>query len=1016
MFLFLCWNLMMRSVLRAFCLLFLTILDVQAQTPFDLARPALRTYGMEDGLPSGTIYCFARDTKGRLWAGSVDGAAYYTGRGWVPVRMPRESASQYIRGILASQDESLWFATQDGGLWRLLEGQWTHFKGGRDLPSDHVFALAETQDAQGRLTRWVGTADRGIAALSGDQWRVWGPKEGLPGGTVWKIRNIQKPDGSKQIWAATEKGLCVLEGDRWRVLGPRDGFPYGDANDMLDVQEADGSRSVWVSMFSAGLARWDGHSWKCFETGKTFPGRFPTSSLCTSRDSSGQTIVWIGSLNQGLWWYRDGRWHSLGKGQGFLTAGILSLLPVPEGKPTLWIGTRGGGVVSLDQGGWRTLDDTLGLPGLEVTCFAETTEKPSRGAFWVGTSSGLVCYRPGQPVERVASELLPSDYIIALLPTGKELWAATLKGLARKDASGWHRMDGGGVLPEGMVIGLLETQSRQGERTLWVGTPGGLAYLKRGRWRLLTRRDGLPHDFISSLCAIPGTDGEPVLWVGTRGGGVCRFEHGVWTTFGLDVGLPNGTVYALHPSTGPTGRRWLWAGTLGGGLARLDLQKPSRWEVFSRDNLPGLASNYIQRIEEDRQGRLYLSTSTGVVRLHLDWSGEAPRPVRLDAFTLGDGLPSQNGNLGASFLDASDRIWIGTSRGAAVLDPAQETFPPMPPPPVLERVTVADPERTLVAGQRMGFRDHHLRFEFSLPVFHRKEDTRYQTQLIGLERDPRPWHPEAWREFATLPPGNYQLRIWARTFDGKVSGPVEFPFQVASAPWSHPLAILAYAFVMVGGVIGFLRLRTKVLRERTVALEQAVNDRTQIIEQQSLALEASNLELQQANFELTQLSSTDALTKICNRMKLDAVLSEEVARATRYRSVFSVIMLDLDHFKKVNDTHGHLAGDAVLVRVASILSEHIRKSDTPGRWGGEEFLLVLPETDLDDAYLLAEKLRRAIAAEPFPAVGHKTASLGIAAFASGETVANLIERADAALYEAKAAGRNRIQAKAKSLS
>ncbi len=426
---------------------------------------------MEDGLPSGILYTFARDGKGRLWAGSVDGAAYYTGHGWVPVRMPQESASQYIRYILASQDGSLWFATQDGGIWCLQEDRWTHHQGGRDLPSDHVFCLLETRDAQGRLVRWAGTAGQGIAAFVDGRWRRWGAQEGLPGGTVWRIREIQGPGGSRQIWAATERGLCVLEGDRWRVLGARDGFRGQEANDILEVQEADGSRGIWVSMFGRGLAHWNGRSWQDYESGKGFPGRFPTSSLCTTRDAGGRTTLWVGTLNQGLWWFRDGRWQSLGKRQGFLAAGIYTLLPLPEGKPTLWIGTRGGGAISLDLGGWRTLDESLGLPDMEVTCFAEVPEASGRRAFWVGTSGGLVCYRPGRPLERVPSSALPSDYLIALLPAEDGLWAATLKGLAHRDASGWHLEDGQGVIPKGMVICLLETRSRQGRRTLWVGTP-----------------------------------------------------------------------------------------------------------------------------------------------------------------------------------------------------------------------------------------------------------------------------------------------------------------------------------------------------------------------------------------------------------------------------------------------------------------------------------------------------------------------------------------------------------------
>ncbi|HEX9082289.1 MAG TPA: two-component regulator propeller domain-containing protein, partial [Holophagaceae bacterium] len=121
---------------------------LRAQTAYDLARPALRTFGMEAGLPSGTIYCFTFDAKGRLWAGTIDGAAYYTGGGWVPVRLPKESASQYVRSLLSTADGGLWFGTQDGGVWCLKDGKWTHLRGGRELPSDHVFTLAETRDAQ----------------------------------------------------------------------------------------------------------------------------------------------------------------------------------------------------------------------------------------------------------------------------------------------------------------------------------------------------------------------------------------------------------------------------------------------------------------------------------------------------------------------------------------------------------------------------------------------------------------------------------------------------------------------------------------------------------------------------------------------------------------------------------------------------------------------------------------------------------------------------------------------------
>lgn len=843
---------MLPFLLRRILPLFVALAGLIAQSPYDLARPALRTFGMQDGLPSGTVYCFARDAKGRLWAGSIDGAAYYNGHDWVTVRMPEASTSQYIRSILASEDGSVWFGTQDGGLWRLLDGRWEHFQTQQGLPSNHVFCVAETQDPQGRLVRWVGTQDGGIAALADGRWRAWGPAEGLPQGTVWRVREIHEPGGARRIWAATEKGICILEKERWRLMGPKDGFPAGDVNDVLTVTGEDGRRSVWACLWKQGMGRWDGRAWTILEAGKGFPGHFPTSTLCTTRTPEGRTILWVGTLNQGLWWLAEGAWHSLGRAQGFSTVGILGLLPVPEGKPTLLMGTRGDGVASLDLGNWRTLDENFGLPGPEVTCFAETADKGAGSAFWIGTTAGLVSFRPGRPAERVPPGVLPSDYTVALLSNSDGLWVATLNGLMRKDASGWRREDCGGLLPPGLVICLLETRSRSGRPALWVGTPRGLLCRVEGRWRLMTRQQGLAPEYVSSLCAIPDASGEPVLWVGTRGGGVCRIAPGAWQATSVTAGFPNGNVYALHSSTGPDGRRWLWAGTLGGGLARLDAGHPTTWEVFSRTSSPALSSNYIQRIEEDRRGRLYLSTSAGVDRLRLDWTRGSPLPAQVDTFTLGDGLPSQNGNLGASFVDSLGRIWIGTSKGAAVLDPGQETLAPDPPSPVLERASVADPERPFSAGQRLGFRDQHLRFEFSLPVIHRKDDTRYQTQLIGLEPEPRPWQAEGYREFPSLSAGSYTFRIWARTFDGRVSGPVDFSFRMAPAPWFHPLALGLYVLAAVAAVVAFLRHRTRQLRARTTALEIAVADRTRIIERQSHALETSNQELQSRNADLKE--------------------------------------------------------------------------------------------------------------------------------------------------------------------
>lgn len=168
-------------------------------------------------------------------------------------------------------------------------------------------------------------------------------------------------------------------------------------------------------------------------------------------------------------------------------------------------------------------------------------------------------------------------------------------------------------------------------------------------------------------------------------------------------------------------------------------------------------------------------------------------------------------------------------------------------------------------------------------------------------------------------------------------------------------------------------------------------------------------ELEASNREITKLSQTDRLTQLPNRARLEQVLEENLQRARRYATPFAVIMLDIDHFKQVNDTYGHLVGDGVLVATAGLLSSHTRTIDTVCRWGGEEFLMVIPSATLNDATLLAEKLRAAIAAHVFPVVGHWTASFGVTAFVPEDDAEKMLHRADVALYAAKHSGRNRVE-------
>lgn len=181
------------------------------------------------------------------------------------------------------------------------------------------------------------------------------------------------------------------------------------------------------------------------------------------------------------------------------------------------------------------------------------------------------------------------------------------------------------------------------------------------------------------------------------------------------------------------------------------------------------------------------------------------------------------------------------------------------------------------------------------------------------------------------------------------------------------------------------------------------------LQQAKEATERLNQALAEANAALTRLATTDTLTGLSNRRHFEAQVQQHMAAAIRYGHPLSMLVLDIDHFKRINDAHGHLAGDRVLVALGQLLRQQIRASDLACRWGGEEFTLLMPSTDAAHAMTVAEKLRSALANQSMGEMGRVTASVGVACFQPSESLDQWMGRADAALYQAKAAGRNAVR-------
>ncbi len=979
----------LRRLLEAAAITLLALLVTSREANAQFTR--FQNYNEEQGLGTLAVTSFAQDRAGAILFGTEGGLYAYDGTRVTPYTAPGLPSAPSVEQVAFDADDRLWVMTADGAFARdgavfrpIVTGQ-------RSLEDQSYHLLA--------LSRDRAVLDAGGALLSVPV----GPSGiGTPSPLFDAIMRRKVPelakahfvvsDGSDGLLIGCGHVLCVSSHHQVTTLGREVGLPDDDWLMALSAPEG----VLWVR--SLGHLAWRSPGQASFHVVEVpghsrsyFAGH--TGELDLVPDGRGGVLT---EGNGDLLEFTGGSWKDFGRHAGGLPANTVHGLFIDH-EGSLWVGSEGAGAFrSLGLGKWEhwTADD--GLPSNTIWSM---TRLPN-GQFWVATDQGTVSL--GNKHGTVPG----SNYALAGSRNGR-LWLAPFGGsLQRLDAQG-QTMDSLAFAPT-VLMGMVDRNDR-----LWLGTRDGLYLIADADAAIADIR---PRLVLPDAKMEIVTDPSGGIWaVGSSG----VFRFGRDGAFRLLVSPAALGSRAVDLAFAPDGT--IWVGTRGKGVQRFGMQA-GRMLPLSGLRPPTIASDSILFLHRDRSDRLWVGSDHGIDM----FDGRSWR-----RFDSSEGAISNDLDQASVFEDKDGSMWFGTGHGLSHLLTPNHLPPPATLHPRVVSVTLGG--RTLTLSSRMTARWS------AAPLIIRFDDLDYDQGAISFRYRLRGldggWSDTVAREvrYADVPVGKYSFELLAvSSAQGVLSAPIHITIRI-SAPWWRRWWFFALCSALITlFLVGAWQARIRILLQRQRRLEEVVRLRTAEIEQARRELEHRSLleqgrlqseqrrleemveirtsEIEQARSEMQRTAMSDVLTGLANRRAIMKALEDAVASAMQSGEPLAILLCDIDYFKKINDEFGHLAGDAVLTEFGGRLASIIALPEAAGRYGGEEFLVILPgdrEATMRrvlDVQAVASQLPYIVAGE------HRrvTFSGGVAILRLDDTPVTIIARADTALYTAKKNGRSRI--------
>lgn len=963
-----CW----ASLIALFFTVSSAMALAQSSRLSDLYRQSWTT---RDGLPHNAVNAIAQTPDGYLWFATWEGVARFNGRNFENfdrARVPQMPDSAF-RALLVEQDGSLLAGGGRGGVLQHEGRAW------QTLPNAPGLVTEMLRDRTGLL--WVGTENSGLWRIAPNgSTQFFGIAEGLQALSAHGMAE----DAEGRIWISTAAGLHLREAERFLMPAAWPGLPAGPAT-AVSVDR----KGVLLVATPNGAYRNEGAGSPRFALLHPSLAGVPVTRILAHPDGS----FWIGTLNQGLMRLGAFGLEKLGTGTGAPNSRVLALHRDHEGN--VWVGTHAG-LFRFSEAPFVSLTREQGLSN----DYARSVLALPDGSLLVGTSQGLNRL-VGSRVERVGQ--------------GTPLEGLSILSLAlTADGDYWIGSQGQGALrwskgriaeqltqSDGLPSDEVRALTLANDGALWIGTPKGVFRRTSTKIEAFSKGTGLADDFTFSL----ETDSRGRVWVGT-GLGASVWEGGTFRRVDLSSLAGVEAVLDFHEALDGDA---MWIAT-DRGLVRV----PTSGTPGGIGLEQGLPFEKIFGVTTDVSGNLWISGNRGVVRLmHAEAASVAlgqRTTLHAERFTEADGMASAQCNGGSNpsiALRSDGSLWVPTAIGVAGLDPTRlKHLEQVAPPVVIESLLVDGREQAINGSLALAPGSRRVEIRFAGLSYVMPERIRYRQRLQGFDNTWIEGGGDSESEFTNLPPRDYVFQVEAAHPRGQWGqSKAELHFSVLPSFWQQRLtwavAVLIFA-VLVFALVTW-RLRRLSTNEQTLR---------RVVEERTAQLQIQKEQLREQAERFAQQASEDPLTGLTNRRGFDAALAREFSRWQRTGTPLCVAMLDIDHFKRVNDRWSHDVGDIVLKRMAMILRHSMRVADVPARWGGEEFSILMPETPLEEAVQMCERLRRRLSELDFSDIDPElqiTASFGVSAAEEGTDQSRFLSRADAALYRAKDKGRNRVE-------